>query len=318
MQLRRFLNKISLVLLLSTPVIIISCDKKEEENRPEIGHTIGAQVFTDSNFSTFGLAIVNANLARTLNETGPFTLFAPDDSAFGRSGITQTFINTLSPGQLQAFVLYHTLNSKTSIIDLPPGPNAKIITASGDSVFITKNTSGIYINGVKITQADINADNGFIHKIDRVLNPPVGTNVGTVVANGLDSLAKAIIIADTAASGDSVLVDSLNLASLTIFAPTNAAFTTWLTALSVSSIEEIPIATLLTILRYHVVPGRVFSSDLADGPLTMLAGGTTVISVSNPPTIIGTGNGTDTSNIIATNIMSRNGVVHLIDRVLLP
>ena len=87
-------------------------------------------------------------------------------------------------------------------------------------------------------------------------------------------------------------------------------------------IRQIPIATLLAVLRYHVVGGRAFSSDLTNGNLTMLAGGTTAINLTNGstggPTITGSGNGGNKSNIVAANVVCTNGVVHVIDRVLLP
>jgi len=113
-----------------------------------------------------------------------------------------------------------------------------------------------------------------------------------------------------------------NAGPFTVFAPTNAAFTQVLSALSLSDINNIPMPTLLAVLRYHVVGGRAFSSDLANGNLAMLAGGNTTINLTNGsgggPTIKGNGNGANLSNIVGTNLMCRNGVVHVIDRVLLP
>jgi len=206
--------------------------------------------------------------------------------------------------------------------EVPAGPNAKVITAGGDSVFVTKNASGVFINGIKVKTADVAADNGVIHVIEKVLNPPVGNIVETAVASGLDSLVKAVTRAATAPGGDPTLVGTLSNAKLTVFAPTNAAFTELLSALALSNIDDIPVATLLAVLRYHVLGDRAFSSDLTNGNLTMLAGGATTVNLSNGtgggPTVTGSGNGANKSNIIATNIVCRNGVVHVIDRVLLP
>ena len=312
----RFLLTLALPLL-----FVIGCDK-DDDDAPPAGTTITDLVVADANFSTLEAAVVKANLATTLSGDGPFTVFAPDDAAFTASGITSATINTLTPAQLQAILLYHTLGSKILASDVPAGPNAKVVTASGDSVFVTRNASGVYINGIKVSQADINASNGVIHKIGRVLNPPAGTIVETAVASGLDSLVKAVTRATTAPGGDPSLAGTLGTATLTVFAPTNAAFTNLLSALSLTNINDIPIATLLAVLRYHVVAGRAFSSDLANGSLVMLAGGNTTINLTNgtggAPTITGTNNGGTSSNIIATNIICRNGVVHLIDRVLIP
>jgi len=110
----------------------------------------------------------------------------------------------------------------------------------------------------------------------------------------------------------------LNSNILTVFAPTNKAFRDLLTALTLTRISQIPLPTLTAVLTYHVRAGRAFSSDLANGPLAMFAGGNTTISLASGATIRGNGNGGNASNIIRTNVVTRTGVVHLIDRVLLP
>ncbi len=306
-------------LLLSSA--IISCNK-DDDPAPAAGNTITDKVVADANLTLLEQAVIRAGLDGTLKGTGPFTVFAPDDAAFAASGISSSTISSLSASQLSSLLLYHTLGSKILAAEVPVGPNAKVTTASGDSVFVTRNASGVYINGIKVSAADISADNGVIHKIGRVLNPPVGNIVETAVASGLDSLVKAVTVATTAPGGDPSLAGTLGSAKLTVFAPTNQAFTNLLSALSLTDINQIPIGTLLAVLRYHVVAGRAFSSDLSNGSLTMLAGGNSTVNLSNGtgggPTITGNGNGTNQSNIVATNIVCRNGVVHLIDRVLLP
>ena len=306
-------------LVASVLILGTACEKDNDE---PASNTITDVVVANSNFSTLKSAVVKADLQETLKGAGPFTVFAPDDAAFAASGITSPVLNSLTPAEVKSILLYHTIGSKILSAEVPAGPNAKVITAGGDSVFVTKNASGVFINGIKVKTADVAADNGVIHVIERVLNPPVGNIVETAVASGLDSLVKAVTRAATAPGGDPTLVATLSNAKLTVFAPTNAAFTELLSALALSNIDDIPVATLLAVLRYHVLGDRAFSSDLTNGNLTMLAGGATTVNLSNGtgggPTVTGSGNGANKSNIIATNIVCRNGVVHVIDRVLLP
>lgn len=309
------------VLLLSA-ITMTSCDKDDDDDNS--GGTITQVVVNGADFSTLEAAVIKANLQAKLGEPGPFTVFAPNNAAFTASGITEATLNGLTQAQVENILLYHTLASRVPSASVPAGPNAKVITASGDSVFVTKNASGVYVNGVKVEQADINASNGVIHQINRVLLPPSGNIVATAQApgSGLDSLVKAIVRANNAPGGDPTLIATLQSATITVFAPTNAAFTQLLQALSLTDINQIPVNTLLAVLRYHVVGARAFSSDLSNGSLAMLAGGNTTINLTNGttggPTITGNGNAGNKSNIVSTNIMARNGVVHVIDRVLLP
>lgn len=309
------------LMLFSGLLVFSSCSKDDDPN-PAPSNTITDIVVNGASFSTLETAVLKANLQATLSGAGPYTVFAPDNAAFTASGITTTTLNSLTQAQVQSILLYHTIGAKILAADVPAGPNAKVITASGDSVFVTKNASGVYVNGIKVNTADVGADNGVIHTIGKVLIPASGNIVETSISSGLDSLVKAVTRATSAPGGDPTLAATLSSAKLTVFAPTNAAFTQLLGALSLTRIDDIPIATLLAVLRYHVVGGRAFSSDLANGNLAMLAGGNAAINLTNGtgggPTITGNGNGSNRSNIIATNIVCRNGVVHLIDRVLLP
>lgn len=319
MKKKNFFIKSATLIATSTLILFSSCKK---DDAPAATNTITDIVVSGSDFTTLESAVLKANLQSTLSGTGPFTVFAPDDAAFTASGITPAVLNSLTTTQVQNILLYHTIGSKILAADVPAGPNAKVITASGDSVFVTKNSTGVYINGLKVNTADVAADNGVIHTIGKVLMPASGNIVETAVASGLDSLVKAVTRATTAAGGDPSLAATLSSAKLTVFAPTNAAFTQLLGALGLARIDDIPVSTLLAVLRYHVVGGRAFSSDLSNSNLAMLAGGNTVINLTNGtnggPTITGNGNGGNRSNIIATNIVCRNGVVHLIDRVLIP
>ena len=319
MKQKNFLTRSAMVIALGSMIFFSSCEK---DDTPAPTNTITDIVVSGSNFTTLESAVLKANLQATLSGPGPFTVFAPDDAAFTVSGITTTTLNSLTAAQMQNILLYHTIGSKIVAADVPAGPNAKVITASGDSVFVTKNSTGVYINGIKVNTADVSADNGVIHTIGKVLIPAAGNIVETAVASRLDSLVKAVTRATNAPGGDPSLASTLGSANLTVFAPTNAAFTQLLGALGLSKIDDIPVATLLAVLRYHIVGGRAFSSDLSNGNVAMFAGGNTVTNLTNGtaggPTITGNGNGANRSNIIATNIVCRNGVVHLIDRLLLP
>ncbi len=304
-------------LLTGSVLVFSSCDKDDD---PVVTNTITDVVTANANFSVLKEAVVKANLGATLSGTGPFTVFAPDNAAFSSSGITSATVTALTPTQLSDLLLYHTIGSKILAANVPAGPNAKVVTAGGDSVFVTKKAAGVFVNGISVAEADISADNGVIHRLSKALNKPGGNIVATAqtAGSGLDSLVKAVVRANNAAGGDPTLISTLSTATITVFAPSNAAFTQLLGALGTNNIDNIPVATLLAVLRYHVVGGRAFSSDLATGPLTMLAGGNTTVSLTAGATIKGNGNGTNASNITATNIMCRNGVVHVIDRVLLP
>lgn len=298
-------------------VFTVSCDK--DDDKP-VDNTITGKVSADANFSILEKAVVKAGLASTLSGTGPFTVFAPDDAAFTASGYTSAAIDATDANDLKKLLLYHALAAKVVAADVPAGPNAKVSTANtpADSIFVTKNSAGVFVNGIKVKTADVSASNGVIHVMEKVLVPPSGNIVATAQAasggdNGLDSLVAAVLRVEAASPG---LVALLSSNTLTVFAPTNKAFRDLLGALTLPNINSIPLATLSAVLSYHVVAGRAFSSDLTAGPLTMFAGGNTTVSLTGP-TIKGGSNAT-ASGIVATNIMATNGVVHVIDQVLLP
>lgn len=319
MKLKNVFNQ-SLILLVAGMTIFSSC--KKDDNVTAKTNTIADIVVAGSSLTSLESAVVKANLLGTLSAAGPYTVFAPDDAAFTASGITASVLNSLTATQVKDILLYHTISAKIKAADVPAGPNAKVITAGGDSIFVTKNTNGVFVNGIKVNNPDVAADNGVIHGIEKVLMPAAGNIVETAIASKLDSLVKAVTIATTAPGGDPTLAATLSSAKLTVFAPTNSAFTQLLGTLGLDRIENIPVGTLLAVLRYHVVAGRAFSSDLANGNLSMLAGGNTTVNLTNGtaggPTLTGNGNSGNKSNITATNIICRNGVVHLIDRVLIP
>ena len=321
MSLRNFIFRAVLFTLAAFSLLMTGCEKTEDEPAV-IGNTIAGVILNDSTLSSFEALMVKANLSLTFDGTDPYTVFAPDNAAFAASGITTAVINGYSQVQAQTIFLYHTLISKVMAADLPAGPNAAVTTFASDSVFVTKDANAsIFVNGNNLIQADISADNGIIHKINRVLYPPATNIEEAILLNGLDSLAKAIARATNDSTGDNSLDSILNSSIVTMFAPTDSAFA-YLDSLWSTNIDSVGMDTLVNVLKYHITPGRIFSSDLAEGPLTMFSGGNALIGLTNGPgggpSITGTNNGGNSSNIVGPNIISRNGVVHIIDRVLLP
>ena len=296
-------------------ILFVSC--KKDEDIPEVKlSTLKAEIANRSDLSLMDLSVQKSGLASKLDSAAAsLTLFAPTNDAFAASKIDATLINSLSLDQLKEIVLYHTIDVKYLSSELPDGPNAKVTTASGDSVFVTKNSSGVYINGIKVQTANIMASNGVLHTISKVLVSPVGNLVEAILADTtLSYLAAAVVRASQGNVNVAALLSSGGV--FTVFAPTNQAFRNAGFA-TVNDINAADPNVLSSILTYHVLAGRVFSSDLTEGAQpTTLAGGTVTISLVNGATVKGSGNAS-TSNIIGTNLMGSNGVIHLIDRVLL-
>ncbi|RYE26944.1 MAG: hypothetical protein EOP48_34790 [Sphingobacteriales bacterium] len=179
----------ALALVLSSSLLMACSDDDDPISQD---NTIAGKVISSADFSTLEDAMNKANLQTTLRGTGPFTVFAPDNAAFAASGITPAVLNSLTSDQAATILLYHTLAAEVMAANVPAGPNAKVITASGDSIYVTRNASGVYVNGIPVTQADIDATNGVIHKISRVLLPPAGNlNIWTGPGDSDASFANA-------------------------------------------------------------------------------------------------------------------------------
>jgi uncharacterized surface protein with fasciclin (FAS1) repeats len=186
---------------------------------------------------------------------------------------------------------------------------------SGAKAFITKNGDGVSVNGAKVTSADVKAENGaIIHVINAVLTAETKNIVALAQSNvNLSYLVAAVLRAN---EGTTKVVDILSgTGPLTVFAPTNDAFK----AAGFATIDAIKAAVpndLAKILTYHVIADRVYSTNLTNGDVTTAGGGKLTVDASNG-TIKGKSNTTATK-IIGVNIPASNGVVHLIDSVVLP
>lgn len=313
MDTTKFIRKTTLLFAVTTALFLSSCDKDDDS---PVAQNITQIVVSTPDFSLLETAVVRAGLDGTLATTPNLTVFAPNNAAFTAAGLTEAVINSTPVATLQAILQYHVLGSKVNSADVPAGPNAEVTTLGGVKAFATKNSSGVFINGVKVITADVSASNGVIHVVDRVLIPPTGNIVATAQANAnLTYLVAAVLRAD--ASGTSISGALSGAGPLTVFAPTNQAFID-AGFPTIASINAADPNTLKNILLYHVIAARVFSSDLTEGAQpTTLQGGKVTIKLAGGAKVRGLSNTSD-SNIAITDIVATNGVVHVIDRVLLP
>lgn len=268
----------------------------------------------NSDFSILVSALQKADLVDALSGEGPFTVFAPTNAAFikllGELGITAEQL--LNHPQLSEVLLYHVVSGKVMSTDLSNGMKAG--TLLGEEITIDL-SSGVKINNSSVTAADVEATNGVIHVIDTILVP-------SSFKLDASSLPKTVVDIALSSSDFSMLVSLLQKADLvgalqgegpfTVFAPTNAAFEKLLSALGISASDLMNQPDLAKVLLYHVVSGKVMSGDLSDGlKAPTLNGEELTFDLKS-------GVKANTSNVVSADIESENGVVHVIDSVLVP
>ncbi|MEO5996697.1 MAG: fasciclin domain-containing protein [Chitinophagaceae bacterium] len=295
--------------LLTLIITAVSCDK-DDDMPPATSNTV-VDVASTNGFTTLVSAINTAGLTATLNGTGPFTVFAPSNAAFSAISAPS------DPVALGNILKYHVLSGKILAATLPTGYNTGAATLNGDSVYVKKFPSGnAYVNGVKVDKADVNASNGAVHVIGTVLLPPAASIVAVAQADTTFKLLVQAVVKCGLATALS------NPGSLTVFAPTNTAFkAAGFDSTAIANANPATVTTLTNVLLYHVVPVRAFSADLVEGLTTaptLLTGKSPAFSVSGGAKVTGSGNGGSASNIVKVNVGAKNGVVHVIDRVLLP
>ncbi|HEV3250217.1 MAG TPA: fasciclin domain-containing protein [Puia sp.] len=315
---RSFVRFVTLVMISMGLAFLTSCVRSTTPSSNNNTSSITATVQSSNNLTLLKQLLKKSKQDVRLNISGPFTLFAPTDAAFASSNIDSLYINNLSDSALNALVLYHIMDSAIGTYYMPLGPNGKLITSSGDSLFVTKRATGIFINGIQITQPDVIATNGFIDAMRFVLLPPKGNILKVVQSDtGFSYLAAAISRASNGSTEVTTLLTSAGPYSL--LAPTNSAFQ----GAGYSTISDVNNAnpdSLARILTYHILIGRLFSSDLALGGSANTVNGETVTfypGTSISLSLQGQKNSSVT-NVTTANIMARNGVVHIIDRILLP
>ena len=254
--------------------------------------------------TTLEAAVIAADLAGALSGDGPFTVFAPTDDAFAAlpAGTVDALLADIPT--LTSILTYHVVGAEAFASDLSNGD--RFMTLNGSDVRVTISDAGVFINDAQVIVTDLVADNGIVHVINAVLTPPPATVVDIIVASEVHTtLEAAVIAADLtgALSGDG---------PFTVFAPTDAAFN----LLDDGVLEDLlldPGAALTTILQFHVASGDFFSADLSDGMMiTSLEGQDLNIAITADGITV------EGVNISVTDILADNGVVHVIDAVMIP
>ncbi|GGH12516.1 fasciclin domain-containing protein [Sphingobacterium alkalisoli] len=279
--------------------------------------TIVQLVSEDPDFSLLRTAVVRAGLVETLSASGDFTVFAPTNAAFIAAGFTtDASINAVEVNTLKSILMYHVLGSRVMSNSIPTATNTAVETSTELSVYVTKSNTGVSVNGAKVIQADVMAQNGVIHAIDKVMLPPMGNIVEVAQDNANFSLLVAAVL--RASEGSVNVAQVLQGAGpMTVFAPTNQAFINAGFANEAAIMAALP-ATLTSILTTHVIPSRIYSTMLTEGyTLETVAENNLTFSLQSGATVKGPGN-SSASNITSTDMTVDNGVIHVIDQVLLP
>ena len=248
-------------------------------------------------------ALAHVDLVTTLEGTGPFTVFAPTDQAFTDAGIDLADFNTPEEkATLSDILLYHVVSASVQSSAVTDGMLATM--ANGDKVKFGVSSGTVTVGTATVTTADVQASNGIIHVIDKVLMPPVDIPATAQTTGIHNSLVAAVIQAD-------LLPTLQGTGPFTVFAPTDQAFTD--AGIDLAALDN-PTGkqTLSDILLYHVVSAEVQSSDVtecmsvdaANGqPLSFTVGDTVMVN---------------DANVTLTDVVTSNGLIHVIDKVLTP
>jgi len=294
----RLLSSAIAILCLFATVLLTGCDNDDDDGGmgtvPD--PTITELAESNSDLSTLVSALNQAGLDDELNGDGPFTVFAPSNSAFQQIDVNDL---TSDSDLLTKVLTYHVVQGEITAGDIQDGQTVE--TLQGETLRFSLNNGGVQVNGANVTTADLQASNGVVHVIDGVLLETVTTTERAVLTPGLSTLADAV--------GAAGLADDLSSdGPFTVFAPVNAAFG------DIDADELTADSDLLTkVLTYHVIAGTAIeAADISDGQtVETLQGGDLSFSIDGGTVRV---NGIP---VTTTDIQTSNGVVHLIDGVLL-
>jgi len=270
-----------------------------------VGNTIYDIVSNSADHTTLKVAVDACALDGVLSGAGPFTLFAPTDAAFNLlpAGTVTALLNDIP--QLTDILKHNVAGDSVMSGMLSNGQ--VVTTLLGTNVTVTISGGNVYIDNAMVTIADIVADNGVVHVIDAVLLPSTPSNtIYDIVSNSADHTTLKVAI--DACALDGVLSGA---GPFTLFAPTDAAFNLLPAGTVTALLNDIP--QLTDILKHHVVGASVMSSMLSNNQVvTTLLGTDVTVTISGGNVYI------DNAMVTIADIAADNGVVHVIDAVLIP
>lgn len=285
-------------------------------------NTIADFVASNDNYSSLEAALEVTGLTATLDGTENYTVFAPDNDAFAAFLSDNGFssLEEVPTDVLTQVLMNHVQGGMISSGDLTTGyiESMAVGGASDENLSMYINTSdGVMINGVaNVVNADVEVDNGIIHAVDAVIGLPDITTFAMADMT-FETLVSALTREDSYTFVETLMMTS-DPAPFTVFAPTNEAFGALLDELEAESLNDIPDDVLEAVLSYHVVAGaNARSGSLTDGmEVEMLNGENVTVNIGDSVTL--TDENGRTSTVIAADVQANNGVIHVLDTVLLP
>ena len=285
-----------------------ACSTDDDGPMPPAPENIVQVAIGADQFSMLVAAVQRAGLVDALSAPGPFTVFAPTNQAFAAAGITD--VANVPVDDLRDILLYHVVSGRVMGSQVTTGTVPTLLADANLDFAVSGGTITINDN-VGVVTADIAASNGVIHAINNVLMPPVESNTIADIVMGNEDFTT--LLAAVAQTG---LTDALANADgeYTVFAPTNTAFSRFLTDNGLTAEALLASPDLIQILSYHVVPGLVPSSAVEAGSVTSLATTPFYISIDTEDAVWINGN----AKVETVDIMADNGIIHIIDYVITP
>lgn len=326
----KIISKISKIVPILLMVIAFqSCSNDDDNNvvTPQELNIVETAL-TAPNLTSLVAALqaADGDLDVVLSGNGPFTVLAPTNDAFAAFLSDNGFasLDEVPTDVLSQILLNHVISGNVTSTDLT-GLGSGYTNTNADGVGGNKlslyfnTTNGVRFNGVSsVSTADIEASNGTIHIVDAVIGLPTVVTFATADPN-FSTLVTALTRDDLTFDYVSALStpNGTSPAPFTVFAPTNAAFGDLLTELNLNGLADIDEPTLKATLDHHAVAGaNVRSTDLTDNMTIGTLGGNITANVTGGATL--TDMNDRVSNIIAVNVQATNGVIHAIDKVILP